>query len=237
MNQGIYSLSATMINQLNRVDVISNNLANVNTVGFKGDNLIEGSFNNYLQKAKENKIPATPINTITNTVPKIDGSFTNGTIGAFTETNNQLDFALNANDTFFKIKDNNGNILLTRDGSFKSLNGELVTSEGYKVLNANNEPIAVEDGFEQELSIVKANYKDMHKVGSNNYQHRDNKQLITVDDQTNQIIQGSIEKSNINAVSTMVALIDAQRRLEQAQKAINGIDDINSKLLTKIDGR
>jgi len=49
VNPGIYSLSATMVNQLNRVDVLSNNLANVNTYGFKEDNLVEGSFNHYLE--------------------------------------------------------------------------------------------------------------------------------------------------------------------------------------------
>jgi flagellar basal-body rod protein FlgG len=50
-------------------------------------------------------------------------------------------------------------------------------------------------------------------------------------------VLGAIEKSNINAVTTMVALIDGQRRLEQAQKAITGISDLSDKLLTKIDGR
>ncbi len=52
MTQGLHPLAANMINQLNRVDVISNNLANANTVGFKQDSLVEGSFNNYLEKAE-----------------------------------------------------------------------------------------------------------------------------------------------------------------------------------------
>lgn len=237
MNTSLYSLSATMVNQLNRVDVISNNLANVNTTAFKGDNLTEGSFNNYLQKAKESRTPTTAMNELVNTVPKIDGSYTNTQMGSFVETNNQLDFALNAKDTFFKIQDNNGNILLTRDGGFKNLNGELVTSEGYKVLNGGNAPIAIENGFEQELSIVKADFKDMKKIGNNNFIHDDLAKTTVVENTEGQIIQGTIEKSNVNAVSTMVALIDAQRKLEQAQKAVTGLSEISEKLLTKIDGR
>ena len=237
MNTSLYSLSATMINQLNRVDVISNNLANVNTTAFKGDNLIEGSFNNYLQKAKENRTPTTAMSELVNTIPKIDGSYTNTQMGSFLETNNQLDFALNAKHTFFKIQDDKGNILLTRDGAFKNLNGELVTSEGFKVLNGANVPIAVENCFEQELSIVKADFKDMKKIGNNNYMHDDMKKVLVVENTDNQILQGTIEKSNINAVSTMVALIDAQRKLEQAQKAITGLSEMSEKLLTKIDGK
>lgn len=237
MNPGIYSLSATMVNQLNRVDVLSNNLANVNTYGFKEDNLVEGSFNHYLEKAQEKKLETTKYSEITNTVPKIDGSFVTQQQGTVVETNNKLDFALNDTNTFFKIKDQQGNILLTRDGSFKNINGLLGTSEGNLILNNENDPITVEEGFEQQISLVKADYNDIYKVGNNNYKYDDKQKIKPVTNLENQIVQGAVEKSNINAVTTMVQLIEAQRRLEQAQKAMTGIDEVNQKLLTKIDGK
>ena len=237
MNPGLYTLSATMVNQLNRVDTLSNNLANANTTGFKEDNLAEGSFNHYLERAAQKGFETRQYSTIVNTVPKIDGSYTNASAGAIVETNNQLDFALNSPDTFFKIQDKQNNILFTRDGAFKNQDGFLVTSEGNRVLNNDNEPIGIEEGFEQLISIVKADFNDIYKVGSNNYNYNNRNNLTPVVNLENEILQGAIEKSNINTVSTMVQLIDAQRRLEQAQKAITGMSQISEKLLQKIDGR
>jgi len=237
MNQGVYSLSAAMINQLNRVDVISNNLANVNTNGFKEDNLMEGSFNHYLERLAQKDVTPTKLNTINNTVPKIDGNFIRGDIGSLVETGNPLDFALKTNDTFFKVQDKNGDILLTRDGSFKNLGGVLSTFDGKKVLNNNNQPINVADGFEPQIAVVSSSYANLSKIGNNNYKINDTTQVKPIIDNDQFVVLGAVEKSNINAVTTMVALIDSQRRLEQAQKAITGIGELSEKLLTKIDGR
>lgn len=237
MNQGVYSLSAAMINQLNRVDVISNNLANVNTNGFKEDNVIEGSFNHYLERLAQKDLTPTKLDTVNNTVPKIDGNFIKGEIGSIVETNNPLDFALKTNDTFFKVLNKNGDILLTRDGSFKNIGGVLSTFDGKKVLNIANQPINVVDGFQTQVAVVSTSYDNLGKVGNNNYKILDTTKVKPVIDNDQFMVVGAIEKSNINAVTTMVALIDSQRRLEQAQKAITGIGELSEKLLTKIDGR
>jgi flagellar basal-body rod protein FlgF len=237
MNQGVYSLSAAMINQLNRVDVISNNLANVNTNGFKEDNVVEGSFNHYLERLAQKDLTPTRLNTINNTVPKIDGNFIRGEIGSIVETNNPLDFALKINDTFFKVQDKNGDILLTRDGSFKNIGGILSTFDGKKVLNNANQQINIADGFESQVAVVTTSFDNLGKVGNNNYKIDDATKVKPIIDNDQFLVLGAIEKSNINAVTTMVALIDSQRRLEQAQKAITGIGELSEKLLTKIDGR
>lgn len=237
MNQGVYSLSAAMINQLNRVDVISNNLANVNTNGFKEDNVVEGSFNHYLERLAQKDLTPTRLSTINNTVPKIDGNFIRGEIGSIVETNNPLDFALKINDTFFKVQDKNGDILLTRDGSFKNIGGILSTFDGKKVLNNANQQINIADGFESQVAVVTTSFDNLGKVGNNNYKIDDATKVKPIIDNDQFLVLGAIEKSNINAVTTMVALIDSQRRLEQAQKAITGIGELSEKLLTKIDGR
>jgi len=235
MNPGIYSLSASMINQLNRVDVISNNIANANTTGFKEDNLVEGSFNNYMKKAQEKNLQTSKDSMIHNTIPKIDGDYIKNDVGSITTTGNKLDFALSQNETFFKVEDKNTkDIVYTRDGSFKNLNGFLTTAQGDKILNIDNEPIEVQEGFESQIALVKTSFTNLDKIGNNNYKTNDIKKVDNIILNDTHMLQGSIERSNVNTVSAMVALIDSQRRLEQSQKAITGIDDINSKLITQV---
>ena len=234
MNQGIYSLAATMVNQLNRVDVLSNNLANANTNAFKQNNLVQGSFNHYMTKNLQHNDLREKINEVTNTVPKIDGNFYSDIEGAVEVTGNKLDFSINARDVFFKVQNNNNDIVLTKDGAFKNINGFLVTSEGNNVLNSENEKIIVAEGFENQIALIKSSYNNLSKQGNNNYLINDNNNVQNVLINENYLIQGSVEKSNVNTITTMVALIDSQRRLEQAQKASTGIDEINQKLIDKI---
>ena len=160
MNQGTYPLAANMINQLNRVDMLSNNLANATTTGFKEDNIAQGSFNHYLKKAQKLEQNISKINDITNTVPKIDQHYYTKTVGSIESTNNTLDFAIKDPNIFFKVQNpKNNELLLTRDGSFNILDGKLVTKNGYFVLNNDNLPIVATDNFATQISVVKPNMK------------------------------------------------------------------------------
>ena len=235
MTQGIHPLAASMVNQLNRVDIISNNIANTNTVGFKQDSVTEGSFNNYMKNMKDEKKDISKLSYVINTVPKIDSDFINSKLGSISSTGNKLDFALNKADTFFKIKTPQGDIKLTRNGEFKNLNGTLVTQNGYPVLNNDNETIKIEDeSFITSMAVVSTNFANLSKVGDNNYKIKNSKNVSTIENNQDYIIQGAIERSNINPVKSMVSLIDAQRRFEQAQKAIAGIDELNQKVIDSI---
>jgi len=237
MNSGMYSLAATMVNQLNRVEVTANNLANANTNGFKEDHVVEGSFNYYLTRAKKDDFEPTKYNTVTNTVPKIDGNFVNNEVGSVVITGNTLDFALKQPDQFFKVRTPQNKILFTRDGGFKNSNGFLVTQDGSKVLDNNNNPIQITDGFEKRIGIVGTTFDNLQKVGDNKYEAKEDKQVKLLLNQQDNVLQGAVEKSNVNSIVAMVSLIDSQRRLEQAQKAMRGIDDINQKLITKLGSR
>lgn len=234
MNQGTYPLAAAMINQLNRVDTIANNLANANTNGFKQEGLTEGTFNHYLTKAQGKGETPTPMNTITNNIPKIDGKYISSEKGSMVLTGNELDFALKTPDTFFKVLGDNGDIQYTRDGAFKNLNGMLVDSRGNNVLGADNEPIAIEDNWAELIAVVQIDYKNLEKVGNNNYTSKDVFGVNFIEGNEGHVVQGSVEKSNVNTVSTMVALIDAHRRFEQAQKAVTTIDTINRSAIEKV---
>jgi len=234
MNQGVYPLAASMINQINRLDQISNNLANINTNGFKQEGTTETTFNYYLERMQKEATPPTNINIITNNIPKIDSKYINSEMGPVVATGNNLDFALTKLDTFFKIQNEKGDIVYSRDGAFKNLDNFLVDSNGNNVLNADNEPIVIEDGFESQIGVVKIPYENLEKIGNNTYMASADAQMEIFGNNDNMIIQGSLEKSNVNSVSAMVELIDAHRRFEQSQKAVKSIDELNASLIEKV---
>jgi len=235
MNQGTYPLAASMINQINRLDMISNNLANTNTNGFKQEGTSEGSFNHYLKKAQEQGITPNKISEVTNTIPKMDSKFINSEMGPIMPTGNTLDFALDKSDTFFKVQDESGDIVYTRDGAFKTLDGFLVDSNGQYILNTDNEPISTEEeGFVNQLAVVKIDYSELEKFKDNNFKAKDGAFVQNLESNDGEILQGAIERSNVNSVASMVGLIDAHRRFDQAQKAVKTIDELNGKLIDKI---
>lgn len=236
MNQGVYPLTASMINQINRLDQISNNLANTNTYGFKQEGTTETTFNYYLKRVQQqNKTPMQE-GIVTNNIPKIDSRYINGQMGAVVMTGNNLDFALNKPDTFFKIQNQNGDIVFTRDGAFKNLDGFLVDGNGNNVLNQDNEPITVEEGFASQIGVTKVAYSNLDKIGNNNFMPKNPNDVEIFDNNDNMIIQGAVESSNVNSVSAMVELIDAHRRFDQSQRAIKSIDELNAGLIDKIGG-
>ena len=236
MNQGVYPLTASMINQINRLDQISNNLANTNTYGFKQEGTTETTFNYYLKRVQQqNKTPIQE-GIVTNNIPKIDSRYINGQMGAVVMTGNNLDFALNKPDTFFKIQNQNGDIVYTRDGAFKNLDGFLVDSNGNNVLTQDNEPIVIEDGFTTQIGVTKIAYTNLDKIGNNTYLPKNPNELEVFENNDNMIVQGAVESSNVNSVSAMVELIDAHRRFDQSQRAIKSIDELNAGLIEKIGG-
>ena len=234
MNQGVYPLAASMINQINRLDQISNNLANVNTFGFKQEGTTETTFNYYLERMQNEGKTPTKVNEVTNNIPKIDSKYINSEMGPIVMTGNTLDFALSNPDTFFKIQNSNGDIVYTRDGSFKNLDNFLVDANGNNVLNADNEPIVMEGEFVDQIGVVKIDYTNLEKIGDNTYKIIDQNQLELFDNNDTLLVQGAVEKSNVNSVTAMVELIDAHRRFEQSQKAIKSIDELNAGLIEKV---
>ena len=235
MTQGIHQLTASMVNQLNRVDVISNNLANANTVGFKEENLAEGTFNRYLREKEKKDEVVLKESMVMDTIPKIDTSYKNESLGATKLTGNNLDFALKDKELFFKVKNDQGKIEYTRDGSFKNLAGKLVTQNAFEVLDAQNNSIDVNNpNFKDSIAVIKTDFKNLEKLGNNNYKTVDDKNTELVANNDEYIMQGALEQSNVNTIRTMVGLIEAQRTFERSQKAITGIDQINAKVIDTI---
>lgn len=150
MEKGIYAATSAGIAQERAMEIISNNLANMNTNGFKADRLM---FQSYLQKSAREAAANPPTTdeirkgyaSIGNndTVYKIGSqSYTDYSQGSLLTTGNPLDVALNGKG-FLVVQTPDGE-RYTRGGSLKlDLSGTLVTSEGYAVLDSNGQNINV----------------------------------------------------------------------------------------------
>jgi len=163
MQTGYYSAAAGMVTQFNRLDTIANNLANVNTVGFKEDDLVVGDFMRiYKEKRDELDLQnntvegAQFINRTMTRAPQISEHFTNHSLGTMQSTANPLDFALSKEGVFFAVETPAG-VRLTRDGSFTTnSDGDLVTKDGFRVIPSNYFEGAQKKGinFSTEDSII-----------------------------------------------------------------------------------
>jgi len=256
MINGYYDAAGGMVTQFNRLNVISNNLANVNTPGFKQDNIIIGDYERLFSE-KRDKLPipnntkeaAQFINRNLNKVPIVVQEYTNFSLGDIQRTSNPLDVALKQKDAFFTV-DANGQ-KLTRAGNFSlNNNGFLVTKEGFKVLDTKNKPIQIPlnakkitidknadiyvDGeYIATMKIVRIdNLKTLQKIGNTLYKFDPNTAKI---DTKNTTLQGFLEKSNVNPVIEMTDLIDTNRMVESYQKVMTTfMDDLNKDAIEKL---
>lgn len=143
MQNGYYAATGAMVTQFNKLDVISNNLANVNTTAFKRDDVVIGDFKRIFQETQEElpiknhtKEAAKYLNAAIDRVPQVSEQYVEFRQGGLKRTGNQLDFALKRKDAFFMVETPQG-IRLTQNGSFNiNQDGILTTKEGYPVLPA-----------------------------------------------------------------------------------------------------
>ena len=251
MMRSLWTAASGMTSQQLNVDTISNNIANVNTTGYKKERL---EFQSLLYQTMSR---ATLDENDTGRPVVSSRIFTNGSVE---RTDNPLDFYLQG-DGFFVVERGEDDIVYTKDGSFKlSLNGDelsLVTSEGYAILDTDGEPITLpenvsmadvtvdslgnityidEDGESQDLgvrfNIVQfPNVQGLEAIGNNFYTvtaasgeavQESEGETTTV----SSIIQNCLEMSNVNVANEMVDLIIAQRAYELNSKAIQTSDDM-----------
>ncbi len=141
MQNGYYTTAGAMVTQFNKLDVISNNLANVNTTAFKRDDVVIGDFKRIYQEYQDEmpiknntKEAAKYLNGSIDRVPQVSEQYVEFRQGGLKATGNNLDFALKREDAFFMVETPEG-IRLTQDGSFVINNdGVLSTKEGFPVL-------------------------------------------------------------------------------------------------------
>ncbi len=166
MIRGLYTAASSMLAHMRRQEVISNNLANANTVGFRGDDSEIKAFPlMFLQRlfdtnrdANGTVLPSREVGGL-NTGLMIDQVTTSFKEGSVRETHSPLDMALrdtagpNSPPAFFAVQTPNGT-QFTRDGAFsRNANGELVTNQGYRVLGQGGAPIVVPAAPDSEIRV------------------------------------------------------------------------------------
>lgn len=248
MVKGLYTAYSGLTVQQKRLDVVSNNLANATTTGYKKEGLTTQSFKDvYGIKVKDETVGYINQNIGTlNLGAKVGESFRSWDQGSFQNTGNTFDFALSGSGLFsisFTNKAGETSTLYTRDGSFQmNREGYLVTKDGDFVLGENG-PIQLPTDFEkltvEESGEIYADgqYVDRFAlVDFENYDYGENLYRAvdgaTQTDAAATVNQGYLEASNINVVTEMVDMISIARDFESNQKIMNTIDEMLGKMVS-----
>lgn len=243
MVRGLYTAYTGMINEQKRLDVISNNLANSATVGYKEESVSSQAFDDVLTiKIRDNSVGYNnqAIGTMSLGV-KIGEVYTDYGQGAFVETGNTFDFAIDGNG-FFTLRcptasgdsvtryTRNGNFKMTQDGYVVDVNGNHLQGKNGDIQVPVDATISVDkmgtifaDG-ENIDTIQLSDFQDydyIEKYGDNLYQVVDGATAIPA---SATIAQGYTEQSNVNVVSEMVDMITVTRAYEAGQKVMQTVD-------------
>ncbi len=227
--QSIYILASGGSRAMEQLDTTTNNLANVNTDGFKKMVIKEMS-----QRLDENGGDANHLFVF----PRFQESLIQNSQGGLKETQNPLDFAIEG-EGFFKIETKGGEVLYSRNGHFfLDAEGYLVDKGGNYLLDVegkrirlerNTPPALTQDGEiyqngEPVAKLAVENFSKIEAVGDTYY-----KALSQPKEASYRLHQGYIERSNVNAVSEMSSLIVAQRRFEMYANLIKSLEQLNQK--------
>lgn len=252
MIRGIYTATSSLITQENKQNVIVNNMANANTIGYKNDSLIIKSFDEVMLSNNDKSIGGLNTKQELGTISlgsEIDGVNTIFTQGTLKETNKNTDFSIEGRG-FFAVNKNNETVY-TRDGSFiVSVYGTLVTSDYGDVLGRNLatgeiEPIKITDNnFKLDFNnniiqngrmtheLVTADFDDystLTKIGDNYYIGEN-----PIDNARVYVNQGSVESSNVNLIEEMTNMMTTMRNFETNQKILQMLDNTLSKASSQI---
>ena len=258
MVKGLYSAYTGMIQQERRMDVLTNNLANADTNGYKKEGLTSRSFDSVLtykiKDASENY--RTPRNIgHNNPGVKVGEGYTDFSQGPLKETNNTFDLALTDSGFFaieFTNKAGEKSVKYTRDGNFTlDSMGNLLTQDGDHVLNEEGNYIQIDPKAKTEININGQIIQDGLDVDTimvtdfedYNYLVRYGENMFeTVEGATEKapnakVYAGFLETGNISVVSEMVDMIALSRAYETNQKVITTIDgslDIAANQIGKV---
>lgn len=255
--KGLVTASNGMEALIAQNDSTANNVANINTVGYRKQSLV---FQNIYDSNVSQKDPITGemqsvgALSIGSQVQKLTYDFSQGTI---TKTENTFDLAIEG-DGFFKIRSTNGELLYTRNGSFTMNNeGNLVTKDGDYVLDTKGKTIKIRtnDVVMRSMNDIIINEEGqielnnglnpitMQKIGIYDFGRKENMVCVgeskfkPADTTMNpelvptkyRIQQGALELSNANVVNEMIKTINTSRNYETLSKLVKS----NSDSLTK----
>jgi flagellar basal-body rod protein FlgF len=235
MIKGIYTSEAAMRPKMTRMEVIANNLANINSTGFKKDRVFLEMLNQSASDAADGRNDLNGVNV---------RRAVDFTPGSLQPTGNPFDLAIEG-DGFFTVETPVG-MLLTRNGHFKlGTDGSLLTAEGYPVQGDNGSVVIPNADKLQQSSItvneageVVAGHDPIARLRVVNVDRpdllqKDHEALfvpnagqvpVNVPHDQLHVRQGFLEESNVEGVEEMISLIELSRSFETDQKMIQSQD-------------
>jgi flagellar basal-body rod protein FlgG len=253
MLRSLYTAGTGMVAQQHNLDVIANNLANVNTTGFKQQ---RAEFEDLMYQTMraagvaEGSGSAAPENMQIGLGVKIAGTSSNFRVGSLQNTGNALNLAISGSG-FFKLSRPDGTAVYTRDGSFQpDATGKLVSMDGLALdpevqvpqgstsinVSAEGDVSAVAPGETSSKVFGKiqvsnvANPAGMSRLGGNLFAATeaagDIQSGTPGENGTGTLLSGYLEGSNVEVVEEMTRMITAQRAYEINSKAIQTADDM-----------
>ncbi len=250
MMRGIYYAARGMALESKKQEIISNNLANATTDGFKKDMVVVRSFHDRLkavQRGRQNMSIGEMAQS-----PLMETVVTSFSKGSLEQTSRPLDFAM-AGEGFFGVETSEG-IRYTKNGRFQ-LDGEgfLVTAQGHWVLDADRnrlelltkEILVDENGGiwnqqeepQQLIGTLMAAVFDeeglshLHKQGSHLFVLEGDFEAVQGQ---GQVRQGMIEKSNVDLIKEMVDMMTVMRMYEANQKSLQAQDEMTGKSINEV---
>ncbi|MCH5251846.1 MAG: flagellar basal-body rod protein FlgF [Lachnospiraceae bacterium] len=254
MLRGLYTAWTGMVNEQKRLDVVSHNMANSNTIGYKDERVTSQAFDQVLgikirdgSQAYHNQA----IGHLSLGV-KIGEVYTDYSQGSIRQTSGTYDLALSGSGFFtVNVTNRNGEVhtrytrsgkfMLTKEGLLVDTDGNPVQGEGgnimintsAKTVSISRDGVVTADGeVIDTLKIVDfADYDYLVKHGDTMYEPVDGATMI---DPTAEILQGYTEQSNVNVVKEMVDMITITRAYEANQKVIRSYDSMLDRSVNQV---
>ncbi len=255
MNLALYAAASGMEAQQINLNTISNNIANVNTTGFKRSKIEFQDL--FYQTTRQAGTEAGAGNVTPTSVELGNGSQVVSTAkvfsqGQLTQTGENLDLAIEG-DGFFEVERPDGTSAFTRDGSFKvGPDGRVMTSDGFPVLSGfqaiptGTTAVSVSGSGEVSLQTPNGaqtfrlqlsrfqNASGLQSLGGNLYAETGASGVPEIGNPAETgfgaLRQGFLETSNVNVVEEMVAMILAQRAYEINSKSIQTSDEMMQRV-------
>jgi|LGVE01.1.fsa_nt_gb flagellar basal-body rod protein FlgG len=249
MNRGFYSAAAGMLTGQKTINYLSNNIANVNTSGYKSQSTVESSFDEYLLS----RISATKSHSKANIgtgsyMTIVDEKMNDFSQGNIELTDRSVDMAIEG-EGFFVIQNPEYGPVLTRNGEFEiDGNGYLTLSSVGQVLDKNSQPIQLQ-GSDFKVDNQGNIFENSKQIGSLYIAHvEDKNQLIQVGTgffrsdagftQENikdyLVFQGAVEDSNVNITKELSQVIARQNNYSSCSEMIKIFDRISEMASNQI---
>ncbi len=247
MPYGMYLSASGAHVQNHRLEVLSNNLANINTPGFKPSLAIVQSRYN---KAVEDGEVSPHSGTLADIGggAKIEPSQTIFETGPIELTGNKTDFALHDSNSFFVVKRGEEQFLTRAGGFVFNSAGQLTNPNGDQVMSADGNPVQIDparpyeatnngaiqqDGRNILLMLAKPeSLGDLARVGDNLFRPLAQTQPVPANERA--VVSGSIEKSAVNPTTAMMELIEATRAYESNLRLIQHHDQAYGNLIGRL---